>query len=105
MRSPRGQAIAGALRRMMPAIPDRDLAAVVDHALGSRGLATASSEAAAWLSAVAYIRHSFTDYDAMLAEGYDPEAARHFCVDAIDAVLADWGCRRRVGDGSGDGMG
>lgn len=95
-------AIAGALRRMMPAIPDRDLTAVVDHALGSRGLAKASPEAAAWLSAVSYIRHSFTDYQAMLDEGYGPEAARHFCLDAVNAVLADWGCRRRAGEGGGE---
>ncbi len=83
---------------MMPAIPDKDVAAVTDHALGSRGLATASPEAAAWLAAVSYARHAFTDYDTMLAEGYGVEAARHFCLADLNARLAAWGCRRRVGD-------
>lgn len=92
----RGQSIATALRRMMPAIPDRDLRTVVDNATASKGLAKASPEAAAWLSAVATIRHSFTDYDDMLAEGYGVEAARHFCLDRINAVLEEWGCRKRV---------
>ena len=49
--------------------------AVVDHAVDSRGLSTASSETAAWLSLVPYVRHTFTDYDELLAEGYDPDSA------------------------------
>ena len=36
--------------------------AVVDHAVDSRGLSIASTETAAWLSLVAYVRHTFTDY-------------------------------------------
>ena len=44
-------------------IPPHEFGAVVDHALDSAGLRTASPEAAAWLSLVAYVRHTFTDYD------------------------------------------
>jgi hypothetical protein len=69
--------------------------------LGSRGLKTASPEAAAWLSAVAYARHAFTDYDQMLADGYDQESARHFTLAALNEVLREWGSRRQVGADEG----
>ena len=62
--------------------------AVVDHAVDSRGLSTASSETAAWLSLVAYVRHTFTDYDELLRGGYD---ARHFVAARIDKILQTWG--------------
>ena len=39
----------------------------MDHAIDSRGLSVASPEIAAWLSLVAYVRHTFTDYDELLA--------------------------------------
>ena len=70
--------------------------AVVDHAVDSPGLSTASSESAAWLSLVAYVRHTFTDYDELLAEGYDPDSARHFVAAAMDKILQAWGVRRRL---------
>jgi hypothetical protein len=63
----------------------------VDHAVDSRGLSTASPETAAWLSLVAYVRHTFTDYDELLAEGYDPESARHFVAAGMDKITAGLG--------------
>lgn len=92
----RGFEIAAALRAIIPGLPPRDRDEIVENALASRGLRQASPQAAAWLSAVAYIRHAFTDYDDLLADGYGEEAARHFCLDQINQVLADWGCRKRV---------
>jgi hypothetical protein len=92
------QAVEQAIRRLAPRIPRHELLAVLDHARTSRGLRTAAPESAAWLSLVAYARHVFTDYDALLAEGYDSESARHFVAAEIDAVLAGWGVRRRVAD-------
>jgi hypothetical protein len=71
---------------------------VVDHALDSRGLKAGAPESAAWLSLVAYVRHAFTDYDDLLAQGYDQDSARHFVVAEMDAVLAEWGVRRRLND-------
>jgi hypothetical protein len=50
------------------------------------------------LSAVAYARHGFTDYDQMLTDGYDQESARHFTLEALNEVLRDWGSRRVVGE-------
>ena len=45
---------------------------------------------AIWLAAVAYIRHEHTEYDTLLADGYDREAARHFVIDAINETLQQW---------------
>jgi hypothetical protein len=93
----RRAAVEAALRKLAPRIPTHEFAAVCDHALDSAGLRTASPEAAAWLSLVAYVRHVFTDYDTLLAEGYDADSARFFVVAEIDAVLEGWGVARRVG--------
>lgn len=90
--------IETALRRLAPGIPPHEFGAVVDHALDSKGLRTASPEAAAWLSLVAYVRHNFTDYDLQLDEGYDRDSARFFVMDEINAVFEAWGVKRRVSD-------
>jgi hypothetical protein len=94
----RRAALEAALGHLAPRIPKHELGAVVDHALDSPGLQTASIESATWLSLVAYVRHVFTDYDSLLAEGYDADSARFFVLDEINAVLEGWGVRRRVGD-------
>jgi hypothetical protein len=91
-------AIEAALRRLAPKIPPHEFAAVVDHALDSLGLRNASPEAAAWLSLVAYVRHVFTDYDALLTQGYDRDSARFFVADEIQAILQGWGVRRPLSD-------
>ena len=70
---------------------------MVDHALDSEGLKAAAPDSAAWLSLVAYARHVLTDYDALLAQGYDRESARHFVADEMAAVLKRWGVRRPLG--------
>jgi hypothetical protein len=89
--------IEQALRRLVPSIPAYEFGAIVDHALDSRSLRTASPENAAWLSLVAYVRHTLTDYDDLLAQGYDQDSARFFVAEAMQAVLADWGGRRKLG--------
>jgi hypothetical protein len=92
----RRAAVEAALRHLAPRIPKHEFGAVVDHALDSAGLHTAAPDTAAWLSLVAYVRHVLTDYDALLAEGYDVDSARFFVLDKITAVLAEWGVRRPV---------
>jgi hypothetical protein len=93
----RRSSIEQALRHLAPKIPPHEFGAVIDHALDSAGLKTASPESAAWLSLVAYVRHVFTEYDELMAQGYDRESARHFVSDEIEAVLQGWGVRRRLG--------
>jgi hypothetical protein len=92
----RRAALETALRGLAPRIPKHEFGAVVDHALDSPGLHAAVPETAAWLSLVAYVRHVMTDYDALLADGYDVDSARFFVLDGINAVLEEWGARRRV---------
>lgn len=93
----RRTALEGAVRALAPRVPKHEFAAIVDHALVSPGLRTAAPEAAAWLSLVAYVRHALTDYDALLADGYDHDSARFFVAAEMDEVLARWGATRRVG--------
>ncbi len=94
---PSRAAIESALRRLAPKIPAHEFGAVVDHALDSRGLRAAAPETAAWLSLVAYVRHALTDYDALLAQGYDADSARFFVAGEMQAVLEGWGVTRKLG--------
>jgi hypothetical protein len=88
--------VEDALRRLAPRIPAHEFAAVADHAMDSPGLSMASPEAAVWLSLVAYARHVFTEYDDLLAQGYDHDSARFFVLADIEAKLSEWGVRRKV---------
>lgn len=83
--------VADALRRLAPRLPDFEAEATVDRALLSPGLRNAAPETAARLALLAYARHVFTEYDDLLADGYDRHSARHFVLDELNAVLAGWG--------------
>ena len=91
---PKRSEIESALRRLAPRMPAFEFAAVADHALYSRGLRHAAPEEAAWLSLVAYVRHVFTDYDALLEQDYDEASAQFFVAADMEAKLAQWGVRR-----------
>ncbi len=101
----RREAVESAVRALAPRIPRHELGAVADHALDSPGLKSAAPERAAWLSLVAYIRHVLTEYDDLLADGYDVDSARFFVREAIDTVLEEWGCRRRLDDAGSENRG
>ncbi len=92
----RRPAIEAALKRLAPKIPSHEFGAVIDHALDSPGLKHAAPEESAWLSLVAYVRHVFTDYDELLAQGYDQDSARFFVVAAMEAKLVEWDVRRKL---------
>jgi hypothetical protein len=96
---PSSSAIVSALRHLAPLLPAHEIAAVVDHAIDSPGLRVAAPENAAWLSLVAYARHTLTDYDALLAQGYDRDSARFFVADELEGLLAGWGAKRKLGEG------
>ncbi len=96
MNPSRKAAVEYCVRRLAPDIPGRDLALVVERGLASPGLGKARPEHVAWLSLVAHVRHAYTDYEAMLEEGYDVDAARYFCLAAMNEVLADWRSPRRI---------
>jgi len=88
--------IEEALGRLAPRMPKHEFEATLDHAMTSRGLSRASPEVAAWLSLVAYVRHALTEYDDLLAQGYDHDSARFFVAAQIEAILNSWGVRRKI---------
>ena len=90
--------IEAALRRLAPRMPAHEFGSVVDHAVDSPGLKAASPESAAWLSLVAYVRHTLTEYDDLLDQGYDQDSARHFVLGEMEEILAGWGVRRRLSE-------
>ncbi|MDR3435396.1 DUF2293 domain-containing protein [Telmatospirillum sp.] len=92
----RRERISEELDTLAPGIPDTDKTLILDHAEDSAGLRKGSPAKVAWLSMVAFIRHTYTDYDALLADGYDVESARHFCVEQINEVLEEWECEKQV---------
>jgi hypothetical protein len=94
---PKRSDLEDAVLRLAPRIPAHEFAAVVDHALDSPGLRGAVPETAAWLSLVAYVRHTVTDYDDLLAQGYDKDSARFFVAGEMAATLESWGARRKLG--------
>lgn len=89
--------LEAALRRLAPKIPPHEFGAVIDHARDSAALKSSAPESAAWLSLVAYVRHTFTDYDDLLAQGYDRDSARHFVAAEMRAALQHWGVQRALG--------
>jgi hypothetical protein len=93
---PSRTAVSSALRHLAPRLPDHEFDAVVDHAMDSPGLRVASPENAAWLSLVAYCRHTMTEYDELLAQGYDQDSARFFVAGDMARVLEGWGVRRKL---------
>jgi hypothetical protein len=93
----RQQAIRRSLRGFVPHIPLDEAQDVVARACSPK-MRALSPHAALWLALTSHVRHRHTDYDLLLDEGYERDAARFFVVDATDAVLAGWGCARGVVD-------
>ncbi|MEX6505430.1 DUF2293 domain-containing protein [Jiella sp. M17.18] len=95
MATERQKRIARALTATIPRAPFLD-AEAIREAARAKHMRTLSPEAAVWLAAVAHVRHMHTDYDALMDEGYDRDAARFFVLDDINAVLSQWGSARQV---------
>ncbi len=90
--------IEAVLRHLAPHLPAHEFGAIADHAVDSPGLRSATAETAAWLSLVAYARHVLTEYEELLKQGYDRDSARFFVAGELQAVLDEWGVRRRLTD-------
>ena len=83
------------LRLLVPLAPLADFIEI--EAVASAGhLRHLPISIAAWQAVTSRARHAHTDYDELLHEGYDQDAARHFVLDDINAVLESWGCTRRL---------
>ena len=84
-----------ALNQILPRVPMLDAEAILEVAQ-SRHLRHLPPSIAVWQATTARVRHAHTEYDALLEEGYDRDAARFFVIDAMNDVLTDWGSGRRV---------
>jgi hypothetical protein len=86
-----------ALRALAPQIPLADAEDVLARA-GKGTLRDLTPNASVWLALTSHVRHRYTDYDRLLDEGYDRDAARHFVVDETEQKLTAWGCTRALLD-------
>ena len=93
----RQDAILKAIRALIPRAPMADFEPIIAAASAAK-LKSMPPTIAAWLAIIAYIRHVHTDYDAMLGEDYDRDAARFFVRGDINNVLTDWGCQRQLSE-------
>ncbi|AMJ63169.1 DUF2293 domain-containing protein [Bosea sp. PAMC 26642] len=91
----RQQSIRKALRALAPGIPLADAQAVLALA-ERRHMKDLPPATALWLALGSHVRHVHTDYEQLLEDGYEREAARFFVAEETDAVLAGWGCERSV---------
>lgn len=94
-RTGRQRALAKALTALIPGAPFSDMEAI-RAAAGARHLRSLPPSVAAWLTVIAHVRHNHTDYDKLLDEGYDREAARYFTTGDINLVLTNWRATRLV---------
>lgn len=95
MATERQKRIARALTALIPRAPFID-AEAIREAARSRHMRPLSPERATWLAAISHIRHAHTEYDVLMDDGYDRDAARYFVLDDINAVLDRWGATRRL---------
>lgn len=77
------------LGRLFNAIPYYDMQHIC-KAASARHLQTLPPSIAIWLSAIAYIRHEYTDYTDLLDQGIEQDAARFFTRDQINHQLQIW---------------
>ena len=89
----RRKAIAEALTLLLPGAPYSEIEAIRADA-GARHMKDLPPTIAVWLATVAHVRHQHTDYDELLAEGYDRDAARYFVVEQTNAALTSWRATR-----------
>ena len=95
MATERQKRIARALTALIPRAPFID-AEAIREAARARHMRSLPPERAVWLAAVANIRHAHTDYDELMDDGYDKDAARFFVLDDTNAVLDGWGATRHL---------
>lgn len=101
MATGRQRAVAKALTALLPIAPYADIEAI-RSAANAPHLKTLPPAIAVWLATVAHVRHQHSDYDRLLDEGYDRDAARFFVIDEINAVLTRWRATRLL-DPDNDG--
>lgn len=89
----RRRAVNKALTALLTQAPYSDAERIRAMA-NDRKLRSLPPSVAVWLATVTHVRHEHSDYDDLLAEGYDRDAARFFVVDQINEVLTHWRATR-----------
>lgn len=89
----RHKAIGKALTLLLPGAPYSDIEAIRAEA-SQRRMADLPPSVAVWLTTLAHVRHQHTEYDDLMDEGYDRDAARFFVLDAVNEVLTGWRATR-----------
>jgi hypothetical protein len=87
--------IAKALTLLIPGAPFID-AEPIRVLAAKRKFKLLPVSTAVWLAAVTHIRHVHTEYDALLNEGYERDAARHFTLEPINEILTEWRATRLI---------
>ncbi|MBO6892393.1 MAG: DUF2293 domain-containing protein [Roseibium sp.] len=86
-----------ALRALLPRIPMRDAEPILEKAVAGH-LRHLPPSISLWQATTSYVRHELTEYDTLLEEGYDRDAARHFVIDDMNEVLRGWGCNKSISE-------
>lgn len=89
----RRRAIAKALTALLPLAPYADMEKIRADA-GSPHMKTLPPTIAVWLATIAHVRHAHTDYERLLAEGYDRDSARFFVINQTNEMLTRWRATR-----------
>lgn len=89
----RRRAIAKALTALLPLAPYADTERIRADA-GAAHMKTLPPTVAVWLATIAHVRHVHTDYEKLLAEGYDRDSARFFVIGQTNEVLTRWRATR-----------
>lgn len=93
----RRRAIAKALTALLPLAPYADMEKIRVDA-GAVHMKSLPPSIAVWLATIAHIRHMHTDYEKLLAEGYDRDSARFFVIEQTNTVLTRWRATRLLED-------
>ena len=89
----RRRAIAKALTALLPLAPYADMERIRTDA-GAVHMKALPPTIAVWLATIAHVRHVHTDYEKLLAEGYDRDSARFFVIEKTNEVLTRWRATR-----------
>lgn len=81
--------IAQALTLLAPRVPFYD-AEQVKEAATAPHMRALTAQNAVRLAALAYIRHSYTDYDKLRDEGLDKDSALYWINDQVTEILNQW---------------
>lgn len=83
------------LRELIPNVTMEDFLAIEEKADAGH-LRHLPPSIRVWQALTTYIRHTHTEYDQMLTEGYDQDTARHFVFDEINEKLLEWGSTKTL---------